>query len=226
MKRTSQSDYDLSKVSDRYKYVDAINKRIKRFYTMYGADSTIYKKERDHLQVLMANDPSMVKIKDNGLIQLSKAKQYLNDKKNFTILEKQNYLNRYTAQEYLDTTFRKMKERGELDPLLKMNQIVNGGDVDFIQGAPDASGNYPKLKVKEYVIAYANEVANLGETIREEYSILYGHEDDPEVQQAINNLQLTGRRNTVAELQQVVGAIRKVKNAEDVIDAEISDAML
>lgn len=205
--RKMHSDYDLSKISERKKYIDAINKRILQTVKTFGKDSLMYKNMITNLKQLMY-DRTIFRENKEGVVQLSKSKKYLEKDSTFTNLSKQKYLDKPTTAEHLNTTLEKMKERGEIDKDLKMGTVL--------QGPPNVSGIYPT--VKNQVIDYTNAIMELNAEIREDYAFLYGYEDDPEVQQALNILEITGRRKTYNELQQVKEAIYKVKKQQGYFD--------
>lgn len=202
MKRKMHSDYDLTKIEDRKKYIDTINKRIISTAEAFGIDSIVYKKMITNIKQ-MFYDRSIIKEKD-GLIQLSRAKEYMEKDSTFDILNKQEYLNKPTVKEYLQKTLDKMKERGEIDGEVKLNQQL--------QGPPTIEGKYPTIK--NQVIEYTIKVAELSDDIRHDYAFLYGHEDDDEIQEAINTLQITGRKKTYDELVEIKKAIAKAKSLE------------
>ena len=203
MKRKFHKDYDLTKIEDRKKYIDTINKRIKATAEAFGIDSTIYKKMITNVKQ-MFYDRSIIKEKD-GLIQLSRSKEYMEKDSTFDILNKQEYLNKPTVNEYLQQTLDKMKERGEIDGEVKLNQQL--------QGPPTKDGKYPSIK--QQVIEYTEKVAELSDDIRDDYAFLYGHEDDAEIQSAINKLNIKGRRKTYEELTEIKKAIEKAKIIEN-----------
>ena len=206
MKRKFHKDYDLTKIEDRKKYIDAINKRIKATAEAFGKDSTVYKKMITNVKQ-MFYDRSIIKEKD-GLIQLSRAKEYMEKDSTFDILNKQEYLNKPTVKEYLQKTLEKMKERGEIESDVKLNQQL--------QGPPTKDGIFPTIK--QQVIRYTEEVAKLNEEVHDDYAFLYGHEDDAEIQSAINTLRITGRKKTYEELTEIKRAINKAKAIENYYD--------
>lgn len=203
MKRKFHADYDLTKIEDRKKYIDAINKRIKATAEAFGKDSTVYKKMITNVKQ-MFYDRSIIKEKD-GLIHLSRAKEYMEKDSTFQILEKQKYLDKPTVKEYLQKTLEKMKERGEIESDVKLNQQL--------QGPPTKEGVFPTIK--QQVIEYTEKVAKLSDEIRDDYAFLYGHEDDAEIQSAINTLRITGRKKTYEELTEIKKAINKAKAIEN-----------
>ena len=203
MKRKYHDDYDLTKIEDRKKYIDAMNKRIKSTAEAFGTDSTVYKKMVTNIKQLFF-DRSIIKEKDDGLIQLSRAKEFMEKDSTFQNLEKQKYLNRPTTNEYLQQTLDKMKERGEIENDVKLNQQL--------QGPPTKEGIFPTIK--HQVIEYTKKVTELSDDIRDDYAFLYGHEDDAEIQSAINTLNIKGRRKTYEELTEIKNAIEKAKKIE------------
>lgn len=214
--RKYQKDYNLSKINDRKKYIDAINKRVKQTFETFGGKSSIYKKLKSKLTAYMSNDPEMLKEKDNGLVYLSKNKKYVEDKKNFTILERQNFIDKPTVKEYLNTTLQKMKERGEIDKDVTLRKYISADKAPIdIQGAPTKDGQYPVINVKEMVIEYSKQINDLQESIRDDFTYLYGHEDDEEIADAINTLHIQGRRKTIDEMIKIDKAINKVKTMFD-----------
>lgn len=198
--RKKQKDYDLSKISDRKNYISAINRRIKETAKTFGLDSTIYKQTITNLKQMFI-DKSIIKENKEGILYLSKSKKYVENASTFSKLERQNYINKPTVNEYLNQTLQKMKERGEIDNDVKMNTEL--------QGPPTSDGKYPT--VRGLVISYTEETAKLGSEIREDYAFLYGYEDDDEVLKAINTLHIKGRRKTYEELKEIRDAIDKVK---------------
>ena len=202
--RKYHSDYDLTKKEDMKKYLKAINERIKQTYKTFGKDSKLYKDtERAVKEMFFFNKNIYTESKD-GVFQLKTGKDFL-EEKNFSIIEKKKYLDKPTTNEFLKQTLDKMKERGEIENDIKLNQKL--------QGPPsiDENGKLHFPSVKEQIIKYSIEVAQLSADIREDYAYLYGYEDDEEIKEAINTLKISGRRNTYDELEQISNAVNKAK---------------
>lgn len=201
-KRKYQEDYNLKDEADRLKYVKAINNRIRNVANIYGVDSVQYERVIEDIQTFVQDDDMIRKNRD-GVMQLSEGKQYLNNLNNFVILERKKYLDKPTVSEEIKLTFEKMKERGELDNDLKLNQQL--------YGPPTKDGVYPTVKAQ--VIKYSKEIAQISKDIEDDIGYLYSMPtDDLETQLALQTLQLTGRRKTYEELELIRKATSRARN--------------
>lgn len=200
--RKIHEDYNLKNQADILKYIKALNTRLVTVAKTFGTNSNIYKNQETIYKQLFGNN---IRMNKNNIAQISTSNETLNNDRIRYTLENKKLINKPTTSEFINKTFEKMKERGELDEDVKLNQRL--------QGPPTAEGIFPTIK--QQVIQYAEMVNTLQKKIEEEIKWLYTYNGDPEVQQTLDLLETTGRRKTFEELEEVSRVIDKVKREQN-----------
>lgn len=177
--RKKHDDYNLNIYEDKKKYIKSLNQRINKLAETFGTNSKPYTNKVKDIITQLDHKGLKYHESKKGIFQINESKENIENQSIWNTIENKKYLNMNTANEILQETFTKMKERRELSE-----------DAPFI---------------KQQLIDYTNEYMEIGDYVSENLSYLYSGTEN--ANKALDILHITGRRKTYEELKQVQKAL-------------------